>query len=171
MLMALVTWLMMKMGLAPSPEDFARMDRGFRLRGHHVTLDFGKQSTGATRSTTENWQSRPSVGLGYEYYVDRRFHAVGFEVLGQSLGPIFRPDRNVNAFFVGGGLAYYPHRSVRVFTQGGAEIGLNGDAVAVGRVGVGYRFMFFKLGMQPFFYLQQNSANRGGWGLAFRFEY
>jgi hypothetical protein len=171
MLMALVTWMMMKLGLAPSPEDFARMAREFRERGHHVTLDFGKQTTGVTRWTSDDWQSRPCVGLGYEYYVDRRFHGVGFEVLAQSVGPIFKPDRDVNAFFLGGGLAYYPHRSVRLFTQAGAEIGVNGSAQTVGRLGIGYRFLFFKLGMQPFFYVQQTSTNRAGWSLAFRFEY
>jgi hypothetical protein len=169
--MALITWILMKAGVAPSAEDFARMDRAFRERGHHVTLDFGTNTRGWTRWTDDNWLKRATVGLGYDYYIDRRYHGVGFEVIGQSLGKILKPDHEINAFFLGGGLGYYPIRSVRVFTQAGAEIGLNGQTEVVGRAGMGYRFMFFKLAMQPYFYVQETSAKRPGWSFQFRFEY
>jgi len=111
------------------------------------------------------------VGLGYDYYVDRRYHGVGFELLVQSLGPVLRPDNGPNSFFLGGGLAYYPVRPLRLFIQTGTELHLNGNAEVVGRVGMGFRFMFFQLGMQPFFYVQQTSAGQPGWAMAFRFEY
>jgi hypothetical protein len=172
MIMALITLLLMKLGIAPSVDDFARMDREFRERGHHVTLDFGGSRVGGwTRWTDDDWRKDALIGLGYEYYIDRRYHGVGFEVFGQSLGKVFRPDREINSFVVGGGLNYYPVRGLRLFTQAGAQIGLNGDVQTIGRAGLGFRFMFFNVGMQPFFYMQQTSKGNEGYTLAFRFEY
>jgi hypothetical protein len=171
MVMAFITWILMKLGMAPSPEDFLIMARDFRERGHHLTLDFGGQRVGWTRWSDDNWAKLSMVGLGYDYYVDRRYHGVGFELLVQSLGPVLRPDKGPNSFFLGGGLAYYPVRPLRVFMQAGPELHLNGEAELVGRLGMGFRFMFFKLGMQPFFYVQHNSAGQHGWAMAFRFEY
>jgi hypothetical protein len=169
--MAFITWMLMKMGVAPSAEDVLRMAREFRERGHHVTLDFGGQRDGWTRWSDEEWAKLSMVGLGYDYYVDRRYHGVGFEALVQSLGPILRPDKGPNSFFVGGGLAYYPVRPFRLFMQSGAEMHLNGNTDLVARFGAGFRFMFFKVGMQPFFYVQQSTTGRPGWAMAFRFEY
>lgn len=172
MVMAFITWILMKMGMAPSPEDFIRMAREFRERGHHLTLDFGSQRYGWTRWDEDGeWTKRFIVGLGYDYYVDRRYHGVGFELLAQSLGPVLRPKTDHNYFFLGGGLAYYPVRPFRLFLQTGTEIGAHGHAEVVGRVGAGFRFMFFKVGMQPFFYVQQSSSGQPGWAMAFRFEY
>jgi len=169
--MAFSLWLMGLMGVAPSEEDMLRSREEFRNRGHHLTHDFGGQRTGTTRWSDSNWLKRASVGLGYEYLVDREHHGVGLEVLAQSLGPIFRPDRDVNAFFVGGGLAYYPVRPLRLFMQAGPEIGVNGDTLGVGRIGLGYRMMFFRLGMQPFAYVQTSTTGQFSWSIQFRFEY
>jgi hypothetical protein len=172
MVMAFLTWILMKMGVAPSAEDVLRMARDFRERGHHLTIDFGGQRTGWTRWDEDgDWIKQSIVGLGYDYYVDRRYHGVGFEVYGQSLGPILRPDKGPNAFFVGGGLAYYPVRPFRLFMHGGTQLHLNGEVEGVGRLGAGFRFMFFNVGMQPFFYVQQTSSGDHGWAMAFRFEY
>jgi len=169
--MAFIMWLLGLMGVAPTPEDFARYDRDFREQGHHVTIDFGGQRVGGTRWTDDNYYKLPAVGIGYEYLIDRRYNGVGFEVLGQYLGKVFHPRHDVDQFFVGAGIAYYPQRHVRLFTQGGAQIGLNGDVTAVGRVGIGYRFMFFRMGMQPYAYVQTTSDGQLGWAINFRFEY
>jgi hypothetical protein len=169
--MAFITWILMKLGMAPTAEDYIRMAREFRERGHHLTIDFGGERVGWTRWNDDNWRKLPTIGLGYDYYVDRHYHGVGFEVLGQSLGPVLRPGTGPNLFFLGGGLAYYPVRPLRLFMQSGAQIDMDGNAVAVGRVGAGFRFMFFKVGMQPFFYVQQTSAGQPGWAMNFRLEY
>ena len=171
MLMSFIMWVLGLFGVAPSEEDFARFEREFRERGHHLTVDFGGQRFGGTRWTDDDFEKVPAVAIGYEYLVDRRYHGVGFEVLVQSLGSIIKPDRDENAFFVGGGLAYYPIRNLRLFTQAGAQIGTNGDTEGVGRVGLGYRFMFFKMGMQPFGYVQTSTEGQFGWAINFRFEY
>jgi hypothetical protein len=171
MLMAFVTWIMMRLGVAPNAEDFTRMDREFRERGHHMILDFGGQRIGSTRWTDDDFRKQPLIGVGYEYYIDRRFNAVGFEALAQSQGRILRDGDGRNSFFVGGGFNYYPFRGLRLLMQAGSSIDTKGDAVAVGRVGIGVRFMFFKVGMQPYFYLQQTSSNQPGWAINFRFQY
>lgn len=171
MLMAFIMWIMMKMGIQPSAEDFLRMDREFRERSHHLTIDFGGTRIGWTRWTDDNWSKQMTVGLGYEYLIDRRFHGVGFEVLTQSQGSVLKQDHDTNSFFVGGGLAYYPVRGVRLFMQAGEQIDVHGNFATVGRVGAGYRFLFFKVGMQPFFFVQQNSKGQPGWAINFRFEY
>jgi hypothetical protein len=169
--MALITWIMMKMGVAPKPEDFIRMEREFRERGHHMLIDVGGTRVGWTRWTDDDWRKQPTVGLGYEYYVDRRFNAVGFEALAQSQGRWFRNGDGRNSFFVGGGLNYYPVRGLRVLAQTGTQIDTKGNVEVVGRVGLGLRFMFFKVGMQPYFYVQQSGSGQPGWAMAFRFQY
>jgi hypothetical protein len=171
MLMAFVMWLLMKMGVAPSPEDFMRMEREFRERGHHAVLDFGGTRMGTTRWSDDDWSKQTTIGLGYEYLIDRRFNGIGFEVLTQSLGRIIRSGGGTNSFFVGGGLNYYPLRGVRLFMQGGEQIDVHGNYTTVGRIGAGYRFLFFKVGMQPYVFAQQNSKGKGGWAINFRFEY
>lgn len=172
MLMALTMWLMGLAGVAPSEADFLRYGREFRERGHHLLVDFGGQRTGGTRwSNDPAYIKRASIGLGYAYLVDRPYNGVGLEVLGQSLGSLLNADHDVNAFFIGAGLSYYPVRNVRVFTQAGPEIGLNGDTHGVGRLGLGYRFMFFKMGMQPYAYVQTTTEGQFGWAIQFRFEY
>ena len=171
MIMAFIAWMLMKMGVEPSPEDFARMDREFRERGHHAVLDFGGARNGTIRWSDDNWSKQIAVGVGYEYLADRRYNGVGLEVLGESRGNILRPGGGPHSFFVGGGLNYYPIRSVRLLAQGGTQIDMHGNTEAVGRAGLGFRFMFFSVSMQPYVYVQQTSTNDAGWAIRFRFEY
>lgn len=172
MLMAFMMWFLGVLGVAPTEADFQRFDRDFRERGHHVTVDFGGQRFGTTRWTDDDFEKRTVIGLGYEYLIDRRYNGVGFEVLTQSIGSILKNGNSDNSFFIGGGIAYYPIRHVRIFTHGGAEIALDGGATqGVGRLGLGYRFMFFQLGMQPYAYVQTTTRGDFGWSIGFRFEY
>jgi len=170
--MAFVMWFLGLLGVAPTQEDFVRMDREFRERGHHLVIDFGGQRIGGTRWTDDNFDKLAVIGLGYEYLIDRHYHGVGFEVLGQSLGTLFKNGQTDNYFYIGGGLNYYPIRGVRLFTQGGATISLDGANVeGVGRLGIGYRFQFFQLGMQPYAYVQTTTNGQFGWLIGFRFQY
>jgi hypothetical protein len=170
-LMAFTMWFLGLLGVAPTELDFQRFDREFRERGHHLTVDFGGQRSGGTRWGDPNWSKRPVIALGYNYMIDRRYNGVAFEVLGQSIGKLLKGGRDDNSFFVGGGLAYFPIRHLRVFLHGGAEIDLSANAQGVGRAGLGYRFMFFNLGMQPYVYFQTTTSGEFGWQLGFRFEY
>jgi hypothetical protein len=169
--MSFTMWFLGVLGVQPTPADLERFEREFRERGHHVTLDFGGQRTGGTRWGDPSWNKRPVIALGYAYMVDRPYNGVAFEVLGQSLGRVLRGGRDDNSFFVGGGLAYYPFRPVRLFIHGGAEIDLDGSTQGVGRVGAGYRFMFFNLGVQPIAYVQTTTQGQFGWQIGIRFEY
>jgi hypothetical protein len=172
MIMAFITWMLMKMGIAPSVDDYIRMGREFRERGHHMVLDVGGTRVGWTRwNDDDNFRKQPTIGLGYEYLIDRRFHGSGFEILAQSQGRLLRDGDGRNSFFIGGGPHYYPIRNLRLFMQAGAQIDTAGHAVTLGRVGLGYRFMFFKCGMQPYVYVQQDSKGQPGWAMNFRFEY
>lgn len=171
MLMALTLWLLGLAGVHPSDEDIARYDREFRERGHHVTFEFGGERLGGMRWTDPDWKKRPAMGIGYEYLVDRPYHAIGLQLLGQSLGSVRENGRSDNAFFVGGGLNYYPIRNVRLFMQAGPEAPLEGQTVGVGRMGLGYRFMFFNVGMEPFAYGELRTDGQPVWAMNFRFAY
>lgn len=171
MLMALTLWLLGRAGIEPTPDDLARYDRQFRERGHHLVLDFGGHRLGGTRWSDPDFEKGLIMGVGYEYFVDRPYNAVGFELVGQSIGSILENGRADNAFFVGGGLNYYPIRHLRLFMQAGPEIPLEGSTVGVGRVGLGYRFMFFQFGMQPYGYYELRTDGQPAWALAFRFEH
>lgn len=171
MLMALTVWLLGLAGVHPSADDLARYEREFRERRHHVTAEFGGQRLGGTRWSDPDFQKSPLIGLGYEYLVDRPRNGVGFELLGQSIGSVRKNGKSDNSFFVGGGLNYYPIRPVRLFMQAGPEIPLEGDTVGVGRVGLGYRFMFFNVGMEPFAYYALRTDGQPSWALNFRFVY
>ena len=173
MLMAGIIWFLGLLGVAPTAADFDNYDTHFRERGHHMTLDFGGQRIGGTRWTDDDWSKSFTVGLGYEYLVDRRYNGVGFEVLFQSLGRYLDMDGGDNYFFLGGGISWYPIRHLRLFMMSGAYMYPYWDqkAEVVGRVGVGFRFMFFMLGMQPYVYAETTSTGQEGWGLMFRFEF
>jgi hypothetical protein len=171
MLMALTAWLLGLAGVHPSADDLARYERQFRERGHHLTVNFGGHRLGGTRWSDPDFVKLPVMGLGYEYLVDRPYNGVGFELLGESIGYPLRDGKADNSFFVGGGLNYYPVRHLRLFMQAGPEIPLEGKTVGVGRMGVGYRFMFFNLGMQPYGYYEMRTDGQPAWGLNFRFEY
>ena len=171
MLMAFVMWFLGLVGVQPDAEDFARYERDFNERGHHMTLDFGGQRVGGTRWTDDDFEKHPVVGIGYEYVVSRPYNGVGFEVLTQSLGKLFDGSGDDNYFFVGGGLAWYPIWHLRLFTQGGTYIDLDGNTEGVGRAGLGYRFMFFMVGMQPYIYAETTTNGQFGWAINFRFEF
>jgi len=171
MLMALTLWLLGLAGVRPDAEDFARYDREFRERGHHITFDFGGHRSGGTRWSDPDFVKLPMMGVGYEYYVDRPYNAVGLQFLGQSIGRVLENGRADNSFFVGGGLNYYPIRHLRLFALAGPEIPLEGTTAGVGRFGLGYRFMFFKVGMEPYAFYELRSDGQPAWALAFRFEY
>ena len=160
MLMALMLALLNAAGAAPSPQDFENYKLKFRERGHHVHIDFGSTRPKDTPKLT-------TIGFGYEYYVDRQFNGVSFEVLGQKLGKLFKsPD----GWWAGGGIAWWPIRQVKVFTQAGALIE-DGSTAVQARVGVGYRLMFFMLGVMPFVYVQTTDDGRFSWALGARIQY
>lgn len=169
MIMAFIIWALGKMGVEATPQMFADYERAFRERGHHVMLDFGGTRFDGSRWTGDDFQKLPGVGLGYEYLVDRKYNGVGFEVLGQALGPWFRSGRH--DFMVGGGLAYYPISPLRLAMAGGVNIVDTGKTDAFGRVGLGYRIPFFMLAVQPNVYFQSTSSGVFTWQLGARFEY
>lgn len=171
MIMAFIIWVLGKAGVEATPERFMAWDRSFRERGHHLIIDFGATRFDGTRWTGDNFEKLITIGLGYEYLIDRKYNGVGFEVLGQVLGPVFRPNRQRHEYFVGGGIDYYPISPLRVFMQAGANILDTGHTEALGRVGLGWRIMFFNVGVQPHAYVQANTAGIWSWAIAARFEY
>jgi len=160
MLMAAFIALLNTMGVAPTPEDLANYKLNFRERGHHIHMDFGgtRPKSGGKATT---W------GLGYEYYVDRQFNAVSFEVLGQKLGKLFKGPQD---WWVGGGIGWWPIRDLKIFMQAGALFDDLGTATQA-RVGVGYRFLFFMLGIMPFVYVQTTDDGRFSWSIGVRIQY
>jgi hypothetical protein len=168
---AFFIWFIGLFGVAPTPEDFVRMNRQFSERGHHLMIDFGGTRYNGTRWSGDDFKKEMTVGLGYGYLVDRKYNGVGLEVLGQSLGRVIRERERPHEFFVGGGLAYYPIQHQRIFMHAGASITAKGDVEALGRVGLGYRIMFFAVGVQPFAYAQVTSSGTFSWSLGARFEY
>lgn len=160
MLMAGLLALLNAMGVAPSPEDMANYKLQFRERGHHIQMDFG-----STRS--EGGGNALTWGLGYEYIVDRQFNGVSFEVLGQKLGDLLKGPQD---WWIGGGIGWWPIRQVKVFMQAGALFDDLGTA-AQARVGVGYHFLFFMMGIMPYVYVQTTDDGRFSWSIAVRIQY
>ena len=161
MLMGLMIVLLNAAGVAPTPAQLQDYRLKYYERGHHVHMDFGttrSKAPGATGLT---------IGLGYEYYVDRRFNAVSFEVLGQKIGDLFKGPQD---WWVGGGIAWWPIRELKVFTQAGALFDDVGTAVQA-RVGVGYRINFFMTAVMPFIYVQGTDDGRFSWSLGARVQY
>ncbi|MGB0679714.1 MAG: hypothetical protein ACPGUV_08650 [Polyangiales bacterium] len=165
MLIALTVWLLDLFGVAPSPETLENYATCFRERGHHIGVDFASTRAGLDKLTT--------LGFGYEYLIDRSFHGVSFEVLGQLLGSPFKGGDKDG--WVGGGLGYYPIRNLKFFMQAGALLQDEedpGPKVQVrGRIGVGYRLMFFAIGAMPFFYAETTSTGLFTWSLGARLQY
>lgn len=157
MLMAALLALLNSMGVAPTAEELANYKLKFRERGHHIHMDFG--STRQPRAVT--W------GLGYEYYIDRQFNAISIEVLGQKLGDLVKGPQD---WWVGGGLGWWPVRGLKIFMQAGALFDDLGRATQA-RVGVGYRFFFFMLGIMPFIYVQTTDDGRFSWSVGVRIQY
>jgi len=76
MLTALIVMIMNASGVAPTPAQMQKYELDYRERMHHVHIDFS-----STRTAIK--EKNITVGLGYEYHIDRQFNGVSFEVLGQ----------------------------------------------------------------------------------------
>jgi len=161
MLMGLIIVLLNAVGVAPTPAKLQDYRLKFYDRGHHVHLDFG------TTRLKDPGASGLTIGLGYEYYIDRRFNGVSVEVLGQKIGEFFQaPD----GWWVGAGIAWWPIRELKVFAQAGALFDDGGRATQA-RVGVGYRINFFMLAVMPYIYVQGTDDGRFSWSLGARIQY
>ena len=159
MLTAIVIVLLDAVGVAPTPEQLQEMQFHYRERRHHAFLDFGSTRGGSADGLT--------IGFGYVYYVDRRYNGVSFEVLGQKIGDMFDSPK---AWWVGGGLGYYPTRSLKFFMQAGALFEDKHTSVQ-GRVGFGYRLPFFHITAMPFVYAQTTDEGDFSWSIAARLSY
>jgi len=150
MLTALIVTLMNAAGVAPTPAQLQKYQLDSHERMHHVHIDFS-----GTRNAFR--QKNITVGLGYEYHIDRQFNGVSFEVLGQKLGRLlFQGPQN---WWVGGGIGWWPIRTVKVFMQAGALFDEAGHATQ-GRVGVGYNLRLFMIGIMPYVYVQTTDRPR-----------
>jgi hypothetical protein len=161
MLMALVIWILGLFGVAPTDEELAKYIDDYNLRGHHLSVDFD--------GFRGDMERKPGVGIGWEYYMDRRYHAVSFEVLGQLLGRPFQTDES---YWVAGGIGYFPFRSVKIFAQAGPIFQVNSSEVLLhGRVGLGYRFNFFMTSVMPFITVGGTDTGEFVWSLGARLQY
>jgi len=164
MLMAGLLSLLTAMGASPTPQKLENYKLHYRERMHHVHIDFG-----GTRIKTESGkQKATTIGLGYEYHIDRQFNGVSFEVLGQKLGKML--GKGPQDWWVGGGIGWWPIRHVKVFMQAGALFDDLGTAVQ-GRVGVGYNLSFFMLAAMPYIYVQTTDDARFSWSIGARIQY
>jgi hypothetical protein len=159
--MALMLAVLNSAGVAPSPADLQNYKLKFRERGHHIHMDFASTRTPQEGGKALTW------GLGYEYYVHRKYNGVSFEVLGQKLGKMFSGPQD---WWVGGGIGWWPVGGLKVFTQVGALFDTRGRSTQ-GRIGVGYRFFFFMLGIMPFIYVQTTDQGRFSWSIGVRIQY
>lgn len=89
------------------------------------------------------------------------------EVLGQKLGDLFKGPQ---AWWVGGGIGWWPSRELKVFMQVGALFDSRGTA-AQARVGVGYRLALFMIAAMPFVYVQTTDDGRFSGSLGIRVQY
>ena len=160
MLMALIALMLQQFGIEASEEDFQRYEQEFRDRGHHVSVDF--------HSTRGEGEKRFTPGVSYEYLVDREHHGYSFEVEGQMLGKLL--ETHDKDWFLGAGAGYYPIRPVKLFAMGGSQW-TDGDAAPAGRVGIGYRFMFFNVGVMPNAYYQATTEGQHTWAIGARLQY
>ena len=158
MLTALMVMLLNAAGVAPTPEQLQNYELRYQERMHHVHLDFGSTRNGAKQIT---------IGLGYEYHIDRQFNGVSFEVLGQKLGDLFKGPQG---WWVGGGIGWWPIRSIKVFMQAGALFE-DGETATQGRVGVGYNIPFFMIAIMPHIYVQTTDDGQFSWSIAARIQY
>jgi hypothetical protein len=65
-------------------------------------MDWGSTRTPDTGAKAITW------GVGYEYYIDRKFNGVSVEVLGQKLGGLFKGPQD---WWVGTDFAAIPKRT------------------------------------------------------------
>jgi len=161
MLMAGLLTLLNAMGASPTPQKLENYQLGYRERMHHVHMDFASTRTApGVKNIT--------IGLGYEYHIDRQFNGVSFEVLGQKVGKLL--FQGEEGWWVGGGIGWWPIRHVKVFMQAGALFDGLGTAVQ-GRVGVGYNLSFFMLAVMPYIYVQTTDDARLSWSIGARVQY
>lgn len=160
--MAGLLWLLGLVGVAPSDEQLDAYDREFRQRRHHVGIDF------ATTHDDDSSVGGLTLGLSYEYLIDRPFHATSFEILGQTIGEPIR-SKDID-FWLGGGVAYYPIRNLKFFAQAGALFDEERTYLR-GRVGLGYRLMFFMVAAMPYVYVENTDSGDFTWSLGARIQY
>lgn len=169
MLTALIVALMNAAGVAPTPAQLQRYELDYRERMHHVHIDFSSTRTGIGKKNI-------TIGLGYEYHIDRQFNGVSVEILGQKLGRLlFQGPQN---WWVGGGIGWWPVRKVKVFMQVGALFDDLGTATQ-GRVGVGYNLRLFMIAIMPYVYFQTTDGSRNSdsplrgftWAIGARIQY
>ncbi len=169
MLSALIVAILNASGAGPTPEQVQDYQFAYRERMHHANLDFS-----STRNAFR--QKNITIGLGYEYHVDRQFNGISFEVLGQKIGRLL--FRGPQYWWVGGGIGWWPIRTVKVFMQAGALFDEGGTATQ-GRVGVGYNLRLFMIGIMPYVYVQTTDRNLGAetpmrgftWAVGARIQY
>lgn len=150
MLTALIVALMNAAGVAPTPQQLQDYELQYRERMHHVHMDFGSTRRGIGSKNT-------TIGLGYEYHIDRQFNGVSVEVLGQKLGRLF--FKGEQDWFAGGGIGWWPTRQLKVFMQAGSLFDAGGST-AQGRIGIGYNLRLFMIAIMPYLYVQTTSGPR-----------
>lgn len=168
MLAALIVALMNAAGVAPTPAQLQKYELDYNERMHHVHIDFSSTRIGVGKKNT-------TIGLGYEYRIDRRFNGVSVELLGQKLGALFKGPQD---WWVGAGIGWWPIRTVKVFMQAGALFDDIGTATQ-GRVGVGYALRLFMIKIMPYVYFQTTDGARGSdaplrgftWAIGARIQY
>jgi hypothetical protein len=169
MLTALIVMLLNASGAAPTPAQLQKYELDYNERMHHVHMDFS-----STRTALR--QKNITIGLGYEYHIDRQFNGVSLEVLGQKIGRLL--FKGPQFWWVGGGIGWWPIRHVKVFMQAGALFDDVGTA-ALGRVGVGYNLRLFMIAIMPYVYFQTTDGSRGSdapfrgftWAIGARIQY
>jgi hypothetical protein len=170
MLTALIVMLMNAAGVAPTPAQMQKYQLDYRERMHHVHIDFSSTRTGIKQKSI-------TIGLGYEYHIDRQFNGVSLEVLGQKIGKLRFQD--TQGWWVGGGIGWWPIRTVKVFMQAGALFDDLGVATQ-GRVGVGYNLRLFMIAVMPYVYFQTTDGARSAdatplrgftWAIGARIQY
>ena len=169
MLSALIVVLLNASGAGPTPAKLEGYKLGYQERMHHVHMDFS-----STRTAFR--QKNITVGLGYEYHIDRQFNGVSVEVLGQKIGRLL--FQGPQDWWVGGGIGWWPIRTVKVFMQVGALFDDIGTATQ-GRIGVGYNLRLFMLAVMPYVYFQTTDGSRGSdaplrgfsWAIGARIQY
>jgi hypothetical protein len=163
MIMALVMKLLLVFGVEPTQEDFDRMNQNFRDRRHHVAIDFAK-----TNGSLSDSNDYSSFLLNYEYVPDQKYNGISLGFGGTLL--IKPPKDDPPDMWVGGGLGYYPIRSIKLYTHIGA-LWVDGDPEAAARVGIGYKFPFYAIHVMPFFHVQQTSKGTSSLSIGGQLQY
>jgi len=169
MLSALIVVLLNSSGAGPSPAKLQEYKLGYQERMHHVHMDFSSTRIGVGNKNI-------TIGLGYEYHVDRQFNGVSVEILGQKIGRLLFQGEQF--WWVGAGIGWWPIRTVKVFMQVGPLFDDIGTALQ-GRVGVGYNLRLFMIAVMPYVYFQTTDGSRGSdsairgftWAIGARIQY